>query len=692
SIPLSCFVYCLTGCETFMDIVIVLDGSNSIYPWYEVRDFLITILQKFYIGPGQTQVGVVQYGSTVVHEFGLGEYQTVEEVVEAARGIDQRGGEETRTALGINVARSDAFKRGGRPGAQKVMIVITDGESHDSPQLVQAVADSERDNVTMYAIAVLGYYNRRGINPEAFLKEIKFIASDPDEKHFFNVSDESALKDIADALGERIFSLEGTSSQGRGFGLQMAQAGFSSHLVKDGILLGAVGAYDWNGAVLKETKHGKVVPPKSSYKDEFPEELKNHGAYLGYSVGSLISSRGSQLYVAGAPRFNHTGKVIIFSLKNTGNLTILQALLGEQIGSYFGSELLSIDVDDDGQSDVLVVAAPMFYSQGWERGKVYIYTVTPQVSFMLQGALEVSDRSQNSRLGSALAQIPDMNGDGFRELVMGAPLEDDHQGAVYIFYGKDKTIQHQYRQRLSAAGFSAGLQYFGQSLHGVLDVNADGLVDLAVGALGAAVIIWSRGVVRIQAKLIFEPEKVNVFNKDCRRGGKEVTCMSVNVCLSLDARTKTKTKTRTDVGGWDAHANYSYAQTKITKPGLRGPRIFESAQAGLDAMPSSNSSVPLSKALPPSCPVAACGWSPQLPECMEIQNLGIFLVQDVLFRADIWAVTRRGNQLVSITDFSIEQVAGSHCMLPQPRTTDQVTAEDLSHLSQLNLSNSVSLS
>lgn len=58
-------------------------------------------------------------------------------------------------------------------------------------------------------LQVLGYYNRRGINPEAFLKEIKFIASDPDEMHFFNVTDESALKDIVDALGERIFSLEG---------------------------------------------------------------------------------------------------------------------------------------------------------------------------------------------------------------------------------------------------------------------------------------------------------------------------------------------------------------------------------------------------------------------------------------------------------------------------------------------------
>uniref|UniRef100_A0A8D0A7S5 Integrin subunit alpha 11 n=1 Tax=Sander lucioperca TaxID=283035 RepID=A0A8D0A7S5_SANLU len=422
----------LQRCETFIDIVIVLDGSNSIYPWYEVQDFLITMLQKFYIGPGQTQVGVVQYGSTVVHEFSLAEYQTVEEVVEAARSIDQRGGEETRTALGINVARY-AFKRGGRPGAQKVMIVITDGESHDSPQLVQAVADM----FPLRLFQVLGYYNRRGINPEAFLKEIKFIASDPDEKHFFNVTDESALKDIVDALGERIFSLEGQHFQS--LVPLMLKSPFSH---QDGILLGAPGAYDWNGAVLKETKHGKVVPPKSSYKDEFPDELKNHAAYLGYSVGSLVSPRGSQLYMAGAPRFNHTGKVIVFSLRNTGNLTILQALLGEQIGSYFGSELLSMDVDGDGLTDVLLVAAPMFYSEGWERGKVYIYTT----SFILQGALEVSDRSQNSRLGSALAQIPDMNGDGFRELVVGAPLEDGHQGALYVFYGQDKTIKHQYRQ------------------------------------------------------------------------------------------------------------------------------------------------------------------------------------------------------------------------------------------------------
>lgn len=46
----------LLGCQTYMDIVIVVDGSNSIYPWVEVQHFLINILKKFYIGPGQIQV------------------------------------------------------------------------------------------------------------------------------------------------------------------------------------------------------------------------------------------------------------------------------------------------------------------------------------------------------------------------------------------------------------------------------------------------------------------------------------------------------------------------------------------------------------------------------------------------------------------------------------------------------------
>ncbi|XP_059338453.1 integrin alpha-11 [Ammospiza nelsoni] len=521
----------LQRCQTYMDIIIVLDGSNSIYPWVEVQHFLINILKKFYIGPGQIQVGVVQYGEDVVHEFHLNDYRSVQDVVAAASHIEQRGGTETRTAYGIEFARSEAFRKGGRKGAKRVMIVITDGESHDSPDLEKVIEDSERDNVTRYAVAVLGYYNRRGINPEAFLNEIKFIASDPDDKHFFNVTDEAALKDIVDALGERIFSLEGTNKNEISFGLEMSQTGFSSHVVEDGILLGAVGAYDWNGAVLKETSSGKVIPLRESYLQEFPEELKNHGAYLGYTVSSVVSTKRERIYVAGAPRFNHTGKVILFTMHSNRNLTIHQALKGEQIGSYYGSEINSLDVNGDGVTDVLLVGAPMFFSEGRERGKVYVYTLRGNL-FVPSGALVDLQSYQNSRFGSCIAAVPDLNQDSYNDLVVGAPLEDEHQGAIYVFLGFQETILKKYKQRIAAADLAPGLMYFGCSIHGQLDLNEDGLVDLAVGSLGNAVVLWSRSVVQINSSLRFEPPKINIFTKDCRRNGKEATCMRAFVCFT----------------------------------------------------------------------------------------------------------------------------------------------------------------
>ncbi|XP_014445245.1 integrin alpha-11 [Tupaia chinensis] len=510
----------LQRCQTYMDIVIVLDGSNSIYPWVEVQHFLINILKKFYIGPGQIQVGVVQYGEDVVHEFHLNDYRNVKDVVEAASHIEQRGGTETRTAFGIEFARSEAFQKGGRKGAKKVMIVITDGESHDSPDLEKVIQQSEKDNVTRYAVAVLGYYNRRGINPETFLNEIKYIASDPDDKHFFNVTDEAALKDIVDALGDRIFSLEGTNKNETSFGLEMSQTGFSSHVVEDGVLLGAVGAYDWNGAVLKETSGGKVIPHRESYLKEFPEELRNHGAYLGYTVTSVVSSRQGRVYVAGAPRFNHTGKVILFTMHNNRSLTIHQALRGEQIGSYFGSEITSVDTDGDGVTDVLLVGAPMYFSEGRERGRVYVYRLR-QSRFVFNGTLKDAHGYQNARFGSSIAAVRDLNQDSYNDVVVGAPLEDGHRGAIYIFHGFQGSLLQVPKQRVAASELAPGLQYFGCSIHGQLDLNEDGLVDLAVGALGNAVILWSRPVVQINVSLHFEQSKINIFHRDCRRGGRD---------------------------------------------------------------------------------------------------------------------------------------------------------------------------
>jgi integrin alpha 1 len=59
---------------------------------------------------------------------------------------------------------------------------------------------------------VLGDYNRNNRSlkeVKKFIEEIQSISSDPVGDHFFNVSDEFALLNIVDALGSRIFALEG---------------------------------------------------------------------------------------------------------------------------------------------------------------------------------------------------------------------------------------------------------------------------------------------------------------------------------------------------------------------------------------------------------------------------------------------------------------------------------------------------
>ncbi|XP_075764480.1 integrin alpha-10 [Pelodiscus sinensis] len=526
-------------CSTYMDIVIVLDGSNSIYPWYEVQNFLSNILSKFFIDPNQIQVGVLQYGEKAVHEWTLQDYQTAEEVVEAAKNISRQEGRETRTAFAIHKACSEAFspEKGGREGATKLMIVVTDGESHDGDELPAALVECKKRNITRYAIAVLGHYIRRQQDPHSFINEIKYIASDPDEKYFFNVTDEAALNDIVDALGDRIFSLEGTHGYNESsFELEMSQIGFSTHLLEDGILFGTVGAYDWDGAVLKESRHGRVIPPRKAFEKEFPLKLKNHAAYLGYTVSSVRLRNGKCLYVAGAPRFKHKGKVILFEMSNSGQVAISQALTGEQIGSYFGSEVCPVDVNGDGITDVLLVAAPMYLgAQSKETGRVYIYKVGQRL-LTFNGTLRAGKKPQDSRLGYALAAVPDLNHDGFNDVVVGAPLEDGHQGAIYIYHGSRTTILPQYQQRIEASSLHPSLSYFGRSVVGQMDLDGDQLVDLAVGAQGAAVVLRSRRIIQVNVSLAFQPPSINVLQKNCQRHGKDSVCITATVCFRATSR------------------------------------------------------------------------------------------------------------------------------------------------------------
>uniref|UniRef100_A0A803Y5D4 VWFA domain-containing protein n=1 Tax=Meleagris gallopavo TaxID=9103 RepID=A0A803Y5D4_MELGA len=479
---LRSFSPAIQKCSSVIDIVVVCDESNSIYPWDAVRAFLKKFVQGLDIGINKTQVGLIQYANNPRVVFKLNEYRTKDDVVNATEKTFQQGGDLTNTFKAIDYARQHAFsaESGGRPTATKVMVVVTDGESHDGSNLKTVIGRCNEDNITRFGIAVLGYLIRNELDTKNLIKEIKGIASHPTEKYFFNVSSEAALLEEAGTLGERIFSIEGTD-QGDTFQMEMSQVGFSAYFSqkKDVLLLGAVGAYDWSGTVVQESSNRVTTFPSNVFEKILQD--RNHSSYLGYTVNSA-STPGGVLYIAGQPRYNHTGQVIIYKMEGR-EVQVLQRLKGEQIGSYFGGVITTIDINRDSFTDLLLVGAPTYMgTEKEEQGKVYVYA--------LNKVRIVFNEPCGARFGTAIAAVKDLNLDGYNDIVIGSPLEDDHRGAVYIYHGRGNTISKKYTQRIASGGDGEKVKFFGQSVHGEMDLNDDGLIDVTIGGLGGAALFW----------------------------------------------------------------------------------------------------------------------------------------------------------------------------------------------------------
>ncbi|XP_034855502.1 integrin alpha-2 [Mirounga leonina] len=514
---LTSFAPAVQTCPSLIDVVVVCDESNSIYPWDAVKNFLEKFVQGLDIGPKKTQVGLIQYANNPRVVFNLNTFKTKAEMIEATSQTYQYGGDLTNTFKAIQYAKDSAYAAaaGGRPGATKVMVVVTDGESHDGSMLKAVIDQCNNDNILRFGIAVLGYLNRNALDTKNLIKEIKAIASIPTERYFFNVSDEAALLEKAGTLGEQIFSIEGTVQGGDNFQMEMSQVGISADYSpqNDILMLGAVGAYAWSGTVVQQTSHGHLIFPNQAF-DQILQD-KNHSSYLGYSVAA-ISTEKDLHFVAGAPRANYTGQIVLYSVNENGNVTVIQAHRGDQIGSYFGSVLCSIDVNKDTITDVLLVGAPMYMNDlKKEEGRVYLFTITRGVLNWHQ-FLEGPEGVENARFGSAIAALSDINMDGFNDVIVGSPLENQNSGAVYIYNGHESTIRIRYSQKIlgSDGAFRSQLQYFGRSLDGYGDLNGDSITDVSVGAFGQVVQLWSQSIADVSVEALFTPEKITLFNKN----------------------------------------------------------------------------------------------------------------------------------------------------------------------------------
>uniref|UniRef100_A0A673A015 Integrin, alpha 2 (CD49B, alpha 2 subunit of VLA-2 receptor), tandem duplicate 2 n=1 Tax=Sphaeramia orbicularis TaxID=375764 RepID=A0A673A015_9TELE len=537
--PQPAFSPAVQSCGGPMDIVIILDGSNSIYPWEPMTEFLKKLIPSLEIGPSNTQVSVIQYAVDARFEFTLHQYRTKNEAVAAASRITQMYGHSTNTFQAIQYAIQWGFhqRNGGRPDAAKVMVVVTDGESHDNAFRDTVIAECEKEGITRFGIAVLGYYSRNKINTDNLIKEIKSIASLPTEKFFFNVSEEAALSTITGTLGNRIFNIEGTGKGGDNFKMEMSQVGFSAHYSRqqDVMMLGAVGAYAWSGTVVHQTGSEVDIFPFSAFESTLQD--RNHSSLLGYSVNTMTDGL-TEYFVAGAPRSNHSGQVIVYTVNAQKQITVIDSVRGKQIGSYFGSVLCSLDVDRNGVTDLLLVGAPMFMSEPKrEQGAVFLFSVTKGI-LNEQGFLIGPPSTENARFGMAISAVPDLDLDGYDDVVVGSPLEDNGRGAIYIYNGKKKTLNKEFSQRVLGSSLDPQVQFFGRSLDSYKDLNDDTLPDISVGAYGKVVQLWSRGVATVTATATFTPDKINVFSKACDIQGRKQSCFTAKVCFTAVFRPK----------------------------------------------------------------------------------------------------------------------------------------------------------
>ncbi|XP_006896550.1 PREDICTED: integrin alpha-M [Elephantulus edwardii] len=507
------------------DIAFLIDGSGSINPadFQRMKEFVSTVMTQF--EKSKTLFSLLQYSNDFQTHFTFKDFQQNPNPRSLVTPITQLFGR-THTATGIRKVVEELFHRnsGARENALKILVVITDGEKFDDPlEYKDVIPQADREGVIRYVIGVGDAFRSQKSR-----EELRTIASKPSSEHVFQVNNFEALKTIQNQLQEKIFAIEGTQSGSTSsFEHEMSQEGFSAAITSNGPLLGAVGSFDWSGGAFLRALSGD----KATFINTTRVDSDMNDAYLGYAVEVTWRSRVQNL-VLGAPRYQHTGMVVMFK-QNAGTWENSVMIKGVQIGSYFGASLCSVDVDKDGSTDLVLVGAPHYYEQT-RGGQVSICPLPRgRAKWRCQAVLQGEQGHPWSRFGAAMTVLGDVNGDRLTDVAIGAPGEQDNQGAVYLFHGASGPgISPSHSQRIVGSQFSPRLQYFGQSLSGGLDITSDGLVDLAVGAQGRMLLLRSQPVLRVRVTMEFTPKEVARKTFECgEHVVKNQNAGEVRVCL-----------------------------------------------------------------------------------------------------------------------------------------------------------------
>ncbi|XP_058425614.1 integrin alpha-L isoform X2 [Diceros bicornis minor] len=506
-----------------VDLVFLFDGSRSLQQdeFQKILDFMKDVMKK--LSNSSYQFAAVQFSTTCRTEFNFLDYVKLKDPNVLLAKVTHMS-QLTNTFTAINYVATKVFQQdqGARPDATKVLIIITDGEATDSGNIGAA------EDIIRYIIGIGKYFQTKE-SKEALHK----FASKPTQDFVKILNTFEKLKDLFTELQRKIYVIEGTSRQDlTSFNMELSSSGISADLNKDHGIVGAVGAKDWAGGFLDL----KEDLEDDTFVGNEPLTPEVRAGYLGYTVTWLSSQGFPSLLAAGAPRYQHVGQVLLFrELEGRGHWSQIQKIEGVQIGSYFGGELCGVDMDQDGETELLLIGAPLFYGEQ-RGGRVFVYQ-RKQLEFEVVSELQGDPGYPLGRFGAAITALTDINGDELMDVAVGAPLEE--QGAVYIFNGRHGGLSPRPSQRIEGTRVSSGIRWFGRSIHGVKDLGEDGLADVAVGAEGQVIVLSARPVVDIITQMSFTPAEIPVHEVECSYSTSDKKKEGVNITVCFQVKSLT---------------------------------------------------------------------------------------------------------------------------------------------------------
>ncbi|KAM9454427.1 integrin alpha-6b isoform 2-T2 [Clarias gariepinus] len=325
------------------------------------------------------------------------------------------------------------------------------------------------------------------------------------------------------------------------------QQGLSVTFTKDYhyIVFGAPGGFNWKGVVRLEQRNNTLM--EMGYYDDGPYEVKYitpeglddvavpANSYLGFSLdsGKMLTKKGELTIVAGAPRANHSGAVVLLK-KMAGSATdlVTEYIIEEEgLASSFGYELAVVDLNGDGWQDLVVGAPQFFVKDGDIGGAVYVY-INQKGDWDKRITTRI-DGAKNSMFGLAIENLGDLNLDGFNDVAIGAPYDDDGSGNVYIYHGSKNGLDKEPAQVLK--GKDLNIKMFGYSLAGNMDLDNNQYPDLAIGSLSDTVVMYrARPVVNIEKMVTTTPKEIDLTKKNC---GDNI-CIKVDACFKFTSNSK----------------------------------------------------------------------------------------------------------------------------------------------------------